>query len=485
MIGDYLLKAGELSHGLEELSKRYLFRKMIPISDLIGKGKQQLQMFEVDVEKAAEYATEDADVAWQIAHLIEPQLRAEGLWELYWNLERPLIDVLAEMEWNGIKVDVNELKRQSIQVAGKLDGLVAEIHEIAGQEFNINSPKQLAKILFDELKLPILKRTKTGPSTNEEVLEKLAEKHPLPAKIIEHRGLAKLKGTYLDALPQLVNQRTGRVHTSFSQVTAATGRLSSSDPNLQNIPIRAEEGRLIRKAFIPGTPDWKLVCLDYSQVELRILAHFCQDATLLQAFRDGQDIHAVVAAQVYGVSVADVTREMRSVAKAVNFGVIYGQTAFGLAAALNITKENAAEFIDDYFSKYPGVLEFVDRTLTECRKTGYARTILGRRREIAGIRPQRFGNLNLPERTAVNTVIQGSAADLIKQAMLNVRARKRELQHPARMLLNIHDELVLECPAADVASLIEFARHEMVNALSLTVPLVVDSKVGDNWYDAH
>ena len=484
MIGDYLLDAGAISHGLDELSKRYLFREMIPISDLIGKGKKQLQMFDVDVDKAAEYATEDADVAWQIAEMIDVKLREQGLWDLYWNLERPLIDVLAEMEWNGVRIDVEELKRQSKAVSVKLDALVAEIHEIAGQEFNIASPKQLGKILFDELKLPVIKRTKTGPSTNEEVLERLAEKHPLPAKIIEHRGLAKLKGTYLDALPALVNRRTRNVHTSFSQVTAATGRLSSSDPNLQNIPIRTEEGRLIRKAFIPSQPGWKLVCLDYSQIELRMLAHFCRDENLMQAFREGLDIHAVVAGQVYDVPVTEVTSDMRRVAKAVNFGVIYGQTSYGLAASLKISQDDAAEFIDDYFNTYAGVRNFVEETLTECRETGYARTILGRRREISGIRPKRFGNLNLPERTAVNTVIQGSAADLIKQAMLNVRERLHREAHPARMLLQIHDELVFETPAEQVESLLDLARTEMEQALPLAVPVVVDSKVGDNWYDA-
>jgi DNA polymerase-1 len=483
MIGDYLLDAGALSHGLDELSKRYLFRQMIPITDLIGSGKKQLQMFEVDVEKAAEYATEDADAAWQIAHLIEPKLKEQGLWELYWNLERPLIEVLAEMEWNGVRVDVDELRAQSRIIAGKLDALVAEIHEIAGQEFNINSPKQLQKILFEELQLPVLQRTKTGPSTNEDVLERLAEKHPLPAKIIEHRGLAKLKNTYLDTLPQLVSRRTGKVHTSFSQVTAATGRLSSSDPNLQNIPIRTEEGRQVRKAFIPSEPGWQLLCLDYSQIELRMLAHFCQDAVLLRAFQEGQDIHAVVAAQVYGVPVEEVTRDMRRVAKAVNFGVIYGQSPYGLAASLRISREDATEFIEDYFAKYPGVQEFMDRTLDECRRTGYARTILGRRREISGIRPKRFGNLNLPERTAVNTVIQGSAADLIKQAMLQVYRRLQAEGSPARLLLQIHDELVFEAPAEEIANLRELAQAEMESALPLSVPIVVDSKAGANWYE--
>lgn len=484
MIGDYLLDAGAHSHGLDELAKRYLFRKMIPISDLIGTGKRQLKMFEVEVDRTAEYATEDADVTWQLASLLEAQLKGEGLWDLYWDLERPLVPVLAEMEWNGVRVDVEELQRQSAELTGRLTELVDEIHQEAGQKFNIDSPKQLAKVLFEHLNLPVIKRTKTGPSTNQEVLERLAEQHSLPKKLIEHRQLSKLKGTYLDALPQLVNRRTGNVHTSFSQVTAATGRLSSSDPNLQNIPVRTEEGSRIRRAFIPSRPGWKLVCLDYSQIELRMLAHFCQDDALMASFRSGEDIHAAVAAQVYGVPLGEVTSAQRRVAKAVNFGVIYGQSSYGLAASLGISKEEAADFIDDYFAKYAAVDAFMESTLDECRRTGYARTILGRRREIVGIRPRRFGNLNLPERTAVNTVIQGSAADMIKQAMIGVFGRLGEERHPARMLLQIHDELIFESPEDAVETLIPLARHEMETALDLQVPVVVDCKVGDNWLDA-
>ena len=485
MVGDYLLDAGARTHGLDDLSKRYLFRRMIPISELIGKGKKQLKMFEVDVDRQAEYATEDADVTWQVATIIQQKLKDEDLWDLYWNLERPLIPVLAEMEWNGIRVNVDELHRQSTALAERLERLVAEIHDLAGREFNIDSPKQLATILFDELKLPVKKRTKTGPSTDQDVLERLASEHPLPAKLIEHRQLSKLKGTYLDALPKLVNPETGNVHTSFSQTTAATGRLSSSDPNLQNIPIRTEEGRLIRRAFGPSQSGWRLVCLDYSQIELRMLAHFCHDAALLSAFRNGEDIHAAVAAQVYGVSLSEVTPGQRRVAKAVNFGVIYGQTAYGLAAALGISKDEAAEFIDDYFEKYSAVQEFVDQTLQACRTSGFAKTILGRRREITGIRPKRYRNLNLPERTAVNTVIQGSAADLIKQAMINVYRRMQTEQHPGKMLLQIHDELVFETPEPSVNSLIDLAREEMIGALELDVPIAVDCKIGDNWLDAN
>jgi DNA polymerase-1 len=361
---------------------------------------------------------------------------------------------------------------------------MGEIHHLAGHEFNIGSPKQLAEVLFNELKLPVLKRTKTGPSTDEEVLTELARKHELPAKIIEHRMLSKLKGTYLDALPSMVYPTTGRIHTSFSQVTAATGRLSSSDPNLQNIPIRTEEGRRVRKAFVPSQPGWKLVSADYSQIELRVLAHFCQDPELQRAFREGEDIHRLVASQVFEIPGDQVTADQRRIAKAVNFGVIYGQTAFGLSAVLGIDKGDAQRFIDGYFARYATVKKFIDRTLDETRRTGYSRTILGRRREVVGIRPRRWGNLNLPERTAVNAVIQGSAADLIKQAMINVHARLNREKHPGRLLLQIHDELLFECPEPQVASLIELATHEMEQAMTLDVPIAVDVGVGDNWLEA-
>ncbi|MFO1006415.1 MAG: DNA polymerase I [Planctomycetaceae bacterium] len=484
MIGDYLLDAGERSHGIDALTKKYLDREKIPTSDLIGKGTRQLKMFEVDVDKVAEYASEDADFAWQLADRIEPLLKEQSLWDLYWNLERPLISILAQLEMNGIRVNREELKRQSELVEKRLVGLTTECHELAGHEFNLNSPKQLATILFDELHLPVIKRTKTGPSTDEEVLEELSHKHPLPAKLMEHRMLAKLKGTYIDALPQMINRKTGNVHTSFSQVTAATGRLASTDPNLQNIPVRTEEGRLIRRAFEPSAPGWKLVCLDYSQIELRMLAHFCQDPVMLEAFRQGEDIHRRVASEVYGVPADQVTSDQRRVAKAVNFGVIYGQTSFGLANALGIERSVAETFITEYFQRYAEVEKFMHRTLEEVAHTGFAKTILGRRQAIDGIRPKRFRTLNMPERTAVNTVIQGSAADLVKQAMIHVDRAMRKAQRPARMLLQIHDELVFEAPEAEVASLVELAKREMENALPLNVPVVVDVKVGDNWLDA-
>ncbi len=550
MVGDYLLDAGARSHGLGALIVKYLRQTSIPISDLIGSGKSQKNMADIPVDKVAEYATEDADLSLQLADIIAAKLREQGLWDLYWDLERPLIPILVEMEQTGIRVDSAELHRQSVDLSQRLKELIAEIHAMAGHEFNIDSPKQLQVVLFDELQLPVQRKTKTGASTDQDVLEELAKLHQLPAKIIEHRHLSKLKGTYLDALPLLVHPRTGRIHTSFNQVVAATGRLSSSDPNLQNIPIRTPEGERIRRAFLAsslggepvsefaplseasienprpdgqeytssgavqrglfddddaalnpapavkpltlsisqtdpaeGNDEWRLVCADYSQIELRVLAHFSQDRELIAAFEQGIDIHTAVASQVFSVDRDAVSSEQRRMAKAVNFGVIYGQSAFGLAAALGIDKDEAAAFIDGYFAKYSGVTQFIEETLAVVQQTGFATTILGRRRAIDGIRPLRNRNLTMPERTAVNTVIQGSAADLIKRAMLAVHRRLRQDRQPARMLLQIHDELVFEAPLSAVPSLVELVRHEMQHAMELTVPLIVDVSVGKNWLD--
>lgn len=483
MVGDYLLDAGARSHNLEVLIDKYLHRPCISIKDLIGTGKQQRTMDQVPIPQIAEYASEDADATLELVGLITDELKREELWDLYWDLERPLIPVLAEMEYNGIRVDAAELQQQSDSLGTELARLMTEIHDLAGHEFNIDSPLQLRKVLFEELKLPVKKKTKTGPSTDQDVLEELAPLHPLPAKIIEHRQYTKLKGTYLDALPLLIHPTTGRIHCSFNQVVAATGRLSSSDPNLQNIPIRTQAGRQIRKAFIPGEPGWKLVCADYSQIELRMLAHFSQDVVLLDAFAKGVDIHTAVAADVYGVDREAVDSDMRRVAKAVNFGVIYGQSPFGLAAALGIPQDEAARFIDDYFARYAGVTQFLEDVLSECERTGYARTIKGRRRRIEGIRPDRNRNRNMAERTAINTVIQGSAADLIKLAMIRLFARLTGENHPARMLLQIHDELVFECPADAVPSLVSILRDEMEHAMPLDVPLAVDISAGDNWLE--
>jgi len=483
MIGSYLLEAGARSHSLDELSRRYLGHEMIPISDLIGKGLFQKRMDEVDIARVAEYAVEDAEVAWELSGRIGTLVREQGLWDLYWKLERPLIEVLVEMQANGIRVDAAQLREQSQGVEQRLNVIKRDIYELAGREFNIDSPKQLQQILFVELKLPVIRKTKTGASTDQEVLEQLAAQHPLPSLLLTHRTLTKLKGTYLDALPLMINPETGKIHTSFNQVVAATGRLSSSEPNLQNIPVRTEEGRRVRQAFIPSQPDWRLLCADYSQIELRMLAHFSGDTALCAAFAEGGDIHTAVAAEVYGISPEAVDGEMRRVAKAVNFGVIYGQSPFGLAAALGISQSDAAKFIDGYFARYAGVDVYLEGLLNECARSGYATTILGRRRAIQGIRPEPQPNRqrNMPERTAINTVIQGSAADLIKQAMLNVFARMRREKHPGKILLQIHDELVLEAPADRIAELGNLVREEMEGAMSLAVPLRVDLSAGSDW----
>lgn len=491
MVGSYLLESGSRSHSLSHLVDRYFGAPLTPLSRAPAanadpaeskSGASDSRTF--SLEDFARHSSEEACLIFRATDRMRQELEQQNLWDLYDSLERPLIQVLATMEHTGIRVDADELQRQNDDVSQRIDKLILEIHAEAGEEFNIDSPKQLGVILFEKLELPVLKKTKTGPSTDQAVLEQLAEIHPLPAKIIEHRHLVKLKGTYLDALPRLINPQTGRIHASFNQVVAATGRLSSSNPNLQNIPIRTPEGERIRRAFVPGESGWKLVCADYSQVELRMLAHFCQDPALQQAFTNGIDIHRAVAADVFDVSPEQVDSTQRRIAKAVNFGVIYGQTPWGLSTALGISREEAAEFIEDYFTRYAGVTAFIDATLIECRETGFAKTILGRRRAISGIPRKRGKTLNLPERTAVNTVIQGSAADLIKQAMIRIHNRLHAENHPARMLMQIHDELVFETPESHVESLIDLVRTEMETALPLSVPIEADIAIGDNWLDA-
>lgn len=484
MVASYLLDAGERNHNLDELAHRYLNHTTIRITELIGVGKQQKRMDEVPVPAITSYACEDADVPLRVMPILTGNLRGDDLTDLFEQLELPLIEVLAEMEFNGIRVDVARLAELSAQYGRRIGELEKEIYELAGHEFNIASTKQLAQVLFDEQKLPVVSKTKSGASTDADVLTELARQHPLPAKIIEYRQFAKLKGTYVDALPSLVHPRTGRVHASFHQAVTATGRLSSSDPNLQNIPIRTDSGREIRSAFLPGGDGWKLLSADYSQIELRVLAHFSGDETLCAAFASDEDIHARVASQVYGVELADVTGEMRRVAKTVNFGVIYGQSPFGLAKVLGIEQEVAATFIDSYFRQYPGVEEFLRTILVECWAKGYVNTVLGRRRAIRGIRPNPGRQRNLSERTAINTVIQGSAADLIKQAMIAIYRRMRREALAAKLLLQIHDELVFEVPPGEIEPMTRLVTEEMIGAWALKVPLKVDVSLGSNWAEA-
>ena len=489
-VADYLLDAGARAHDLSEIADRHAteYVKAAAITDS-RKGRQKT-MFDDDDEISVEQAIETGSrcerqlrLLTAVAKNLQSGLADDNLTSLYEDLESPLIRVLARMEFAGISVDVEELKRQSLVAGEVIDRLTAEIHGMAGRPFNIDSPKQLGTILFTDLQLPVIRKTQTGASTDQEVLEELALLHPLPAKIIERRHLIKLRGTYLDALPAMVNPQTGRIHATFHQTVAATGRLSSSDPNLQNIPIRTPEGKQVRRAFRAAPADWTLVCADYSQIELRVLAHFSGDEAMTEAFREGIDIHTAVASEVFNVPVTEVTSDLRRIAKAVNFGVIYGQTPWGLAAALGIDKNDAAKFIDNYFQKYAGVARFCEQVLTETARSGFARTILNRRRAISGIRRTTGINRNMPERTAINTVIQGSAADLIKKAMLEVDAALTISGLRATLLLQIHDELVFECHQDDTPALVTLIRDKMQSAMTLAVPLEVDVTTGPNWLD--
>jgi DNA polymerase-1 len=482
MILSYLLESGERNHNLDDLAKRLLDHTMIPIDALIGKGKTQKCMDEVEVARVAAYAGEDADAAWRLEALLAPLVKAQGLWRLYDELERPLIGVLARMEATGIRVDVSRLKALSDEFGERLAAIKGAIFETSGYEFNIASGPQLREVLFERLELPIVKRTPKGePSTDAEVLEALAAKHDLPRLIVQYRQLDKLKGTYLDALPLLVHP-DGRIHSSFSQVVAATGRLSSSDPNLQNIPVRGEDGQRIRQAFVAGEAGWSLLTADYSQIELRVLAHFSGDETLRGAFERDMDIHSVVAGQIFGVDEKAVTPDQRRVAKTVNFGVIYGLSAYGLATRLGISQTEAGAFIDAYFARYPGVTAFIRRTLETAKEQSRVETIMGRRRNITGVRnTERM--TGQPERVAVNAVIQGSAADLIKRAMLLIDDAIGQRGLRARMLLQIHDELVFEAPESEMMELRELVERCMTTALPLEVPIKVDMGIGPNWLD--
>jgi DNA polymerase-1 len=491
MVADYLIDSGDRTHNMDHLARKYLGHETIKIAEIIGTGKNQLRMDQAPVAAVGQYAAEDADIPLRLLPLLEERLSADGLAELNRNIETPLIEVLADLEYLGVSVDVARLAELSADYGGRLQALKEQIEELAGHPLNIDSPKQLAALLFRELGLPVIKKTKTGPSTDASVLEELAPLHPLPAKIVEYRQYSKLLGTYIDALPELVHPATGRVHASLNQVVAATGRLSSSNPNLQNIPIRTKEGREIRSAFKAGEPGWMLLAADYSQVELRVLAHYSADPTLCAAFANDEDIHRLVASQVNQVPMDEVTGEMRRGAKAVNFGIIYGQSPFGLAKALGIEQDAAAQFIETYFATYPGVLQFLVDTLERCREQGYVTTLFDRRRAVQGIRPVPPGlreaktgalrQLNLPERTAVNAVIQGTAADLIKLAMIRIQRRLQTEQSPARMLLQIHDELLFETPPDAARGLAQLVVEEMSGVMELAVPLKVDVKTGPNW----
>lgn len=487
MLMSYALNAGAHNHGMDELAQTYLGHACVPIKDLIGSGKTQIGFQQVAIDKAAEYAAEDAEVTWRLWRHFRPQLSRERVATAYEVLERPMVPVLAEMEMAGIRIDADHLRRMSGAFAQKMAALEAEIHELAGGPFNVGSPKQLGEILFERMGLAGGKQGKTGAfSTSAEVLEDLAaEGHDLPARVLDWRGLSKLKSTYTDALPLHVNPDTGRVHTSYSIAGAQTGRLASTDPNLQNIPVRTEEGRRIREAFV-ASAGHRLVSLDYSQIELRILAHVAKIPALVQAFREGIDIHAMTASQMFGVPVEGMDPMIRRRAKAINFGVIYGISGFGLARNLRIPRAEAQAFIDTYFERFPEIRAYMERTVAEAKQDGFVRTLFGRRIMTPGIN-QSGPAAGGARRAAINAPIQGAAADIIRRAMIRMPAAIRDL--PARMLLQVHDELVFEVEEGAVEALIGAARGVMEGAaepaLRLDVPLIVDAGVGANWAEAH
>ncbi len=485
MIAAYLINPAGRGYSLDNLALEFLGHRNIPIEDLIGKGRNQATMDTVETDKVSEYACEDADITLRLRNALEPQLKEMGLEELLREVEIPLVSVLTVLEMNGVTVDVRILEDFSARLGAQLDESEAKIHEMAGGKFNIDSPKQLAEVLFERLDLPVIKRTPTGqPATGHEILEELASRHELPNLIVEYRSLAKLKNTYVDALPRLVSPRTGRIHTSFNQTVTATGRLSSSNPNLQNIPVREELGRQIRRAFVPRGPGRKMLSADYSQIELRLLAHYSKDEKLVASFANDEDIHASVAAEIYEVELSDVTPEQRASAKTVNFATVYGQGPHSLSRQLRVPFATAKEFIDAYHAKYPGLDAFVDRTVKDAQKQGYVTTVFNRRRYIPGITSDKSQIRSQAQRLAVNAVLQGSAADMIKAAMIRIAARLREESRDSLMLLQIHDELVFDTAADEVPGLTELVREEMASAIPLTVPVKVNVAVGDNWFKA-
>jgi len=486
MLADYLLNPVARGHGLDSMSLNHLNIKKIPTEELIGSGKNQITMDRVPLKIITKYACEDADMTFRLAQFLKPRIDDEKLTDLLVEVEQPLSDVLMKMEGRGVSLNVEFLKTMSVRMHARLMQLEKECHELAGVEFNLKSPKQLAHILFEKMGYPtkLSKKTKTGFSTNQAVLEKLAPLGPLPQKIVEHRELAKLVGTYIDALPELVSKFTGRLHTSYHQTVASTGRLSSSDPNLQNIPIRTEAGAEIRKAFV-AKDGYKLLSADYSQIELRMMAHLSGDQELIEAFERGDDIHSATASKIFDVPIEEVSKEQRSASKAVNFGVLFGMREFGLSSRMHISVEQAREFIEGYFGAFPRVKQFIDNLLVQAHKDGYVETILGRRRPLPELATSNKNVVQAAERVAIASVVQGSAADLIKLAMLKLDKDIEKNNLPYEMLLQVHDELIFEIPEGQEEEAFAFIRERMESAMELSVPIIVDAGWGDNWLEAH
>ncbi|MDH1124056.1 DNA polymerase I, partial [Stenotrophomonas maltophilia] len=486
MLESFVLNSTATRHDMDSLALRYLGYSTIKFEDVAGKGAKQIPFSQVGIDEASRYAAEDADITLRLHHALQPQLLVEpALDSVYRGIEMPLVPVLASIEANGVRVDTDELRRQSQDLSSRMLAAQQKATELAGRSFNLDSPKQLQAVLFDELKLPAVVKTPKGqPSTNEEALEAIADQHELPRVILEYRGLAKLRSTYTDKLPEMVNPDTGRVHTSYHQSGAATGRLSSSDPNLQNIPIRTEDGRRIRRAFV-APEGFQLLAADYSQIELRIMAHLSEDPGLVRAFEQGADVHRATAAEVFGRTLEEVTPNERRAAKAINFGLMYGMSAFGLARNLGIDRGQAQDYVALYFSRYPGVRDFMERMRQQARDQGYVETLFGRRLYLNDIHARNQGLRAGAERAAINAPMQGTAADIIKRAMVDVDQWLRDSGAPARMILQVHDELVFETESSFVEDLRFQVVERMSQAAKLRVPLVVDTGVGNNWDEAH
>ena len=486
MLAHYLLEP-EQRHNMDYLAEVYLNYLTIPIEDLIGKGRMQKTMREVPVNLVKEYAAEDADITLQLYEKLLPLLKENGVEKLFYEIEMPLVPVLSRMEANGVRIDTENLQQISEAFGVEIRKIEEEIYKAAGMPFNIASPKQLGEILFERLRIDEkAKKTKTGQyATGEDVLQKLSHKHPIIQMILDYRSLTKLKSTYLDALPALVNPKDGLIHTSYNQAVTATGRLSSNNPNLQNIPVRTAQGREIRRAFVPRSPQYTLLAADYSQIELRIIAHLSQDPAMVKDFNLGHDIHAATAAKVFHVPMDQVTKEQRSRAKAVNFGIIYGMSAFGLAERMELSRSEAADIIKKYFEEYAGIKEYMNRSIALARERGYAETILGRRRYLRDINGANSVVRGFAERNAINAPIQGSSADMIKIAMIGIHQELERLKMRSKMILQVHDELVFDAHLDELDALKSIVQDKMVNALPLSVPVVVEMNTGANWLEAH
>lgn len=487
MIAHYLFQP-DMKHNMDTLAENYLNYKPISIESIIGKkGKKQLSMKDIPVDQVKDYAAEDADITFQLKQYFSKSIKTENIEKLFLEIEMPLARVLADMETEGINLDISALSKFSEELATEITSLQSKITELSGTDFNIDSPKQLGQVLFEVLKVSDKpKKTKTGQySTSEDVLSKLINEHEIIPHILDYRSLKKLKSTYVDALPALINPKTKKLHTTYMQAVAATGRLSSNHPNLQNIPIRTEKGREIRRAFIPRTDEFVLLAADYSQIELRLIAALSDDKNMQEAFIAGEDIHSATAAKVFSVEPEDVTREMRSKAKAVNFGIIYGQSAFGLSQNLNIPRKEAKEIIDSYFDQYPNIRTYMDKTIENAKTNGYVETILGRKRFLKDINSKNAIVRGHAERNAINAPIQGSAADIIKIAMINVSKALTDGNYKSKMLLQVHDELVFDAHKSELDSLTKLVRHHMESAISIPVPLEVEIDTGENWLQAH